>query len=132
MSADKLRVCPMAHGFGLCEPPALHEPGIIYDDDTCAGVAPSMANAPAAEAPMETGVVRNAAMREAARELVWPSFQQVLAPAESVPAEAAPAPAASFDRHSLRGLQVTLQISLYNELLSMIQMNHGVNACQHA
>jgi hypothetical protein len=91
-----------------------------------------MANAPAAEAPMETGVVRNAAVREATRELVWPSFQQVLAPAESVPAEAAPAPAASFDCQSLRGLKVTLQISLYNALLSMIQINHGGNANQHA
>ncbi|KAK9901976.1 hypothetical protein WJX75_000064 [Coccomyxa subellipsoidea] len=92
------------------------DPALLTSDDggsrrllqrpRAAGVAPSMANAPAAEAPMETGVVRNAAVREATRELVWPSFQQVLAPAESVPAEAAPAPAASFDCQSLRGLKM--------------------------
>ena len=57
---------------------------------------------------MEGGVAGNAPVRMPKQELVWPSFQQVLAPAELVPAKSARAPAASLLRHSLRGLKVCL------------------------
>ena len=78
----------------------------------CAAPAPSLA----AVAPAEAGVAREAPII-ASSKLVWPSFKQMLAPAESAPAESAPTPAAKLAGHSLRSLKV-ISVASHDSLLS--------------
>ncbi|EIE18507.1 hypothetical protein COCSUDRAFT_45302 [Coccomyxa subellipsoidea C-169] len=66
-----------------------------------AAPAPSLA----AVAPAEAGIAKEAPII-ASSKLVWPSFEQMLAPAESAPAESAPTPAAKLAGHSLRSLKM--------------------------